>query len=248
MTIESELDLAGLREIGRIVGLILQEMMRKTEPGMTSAELDQIGKKLLQHYDAESAPKSVYDFPGYTCISVNEEAAHGIPGGRVIRAGDMVNIDVSAHKNGYFGDTGASFVVPPATALQKRLLHATKQALENACKSATAGAGINQIGKAIQTTAKAKGFKVIRNLCSHGVGRSLHEYPEEIPPYFDASDTRRLHEGLVITIEPFLSTRHSSIFERDDGWTLAAPAGNLCAQFEHTMVITRGKPELLTLV
>jgi methionyl aminopeptidase len=248
MTIENEQDLAGLREIGRIVGTILKQMMQRTEPGMTTAELDQIGKELLDYYEAVSAPNSVYGFPGYTCISINEEAAHGIPGERVIQAGDMVNIDVSAQKKGYFGDTGASFVVPPASALQKRLLHATRQTLANACSVATAGAGINAIGKAIQTTAKAKGFKTLRNLCSHGVGRSLHEYPEEIPPYFDARDKRQLHEGLVITIEPFLSTRANSVYERDDGWTLAAPAGNLCAQFEHTMVITRGKPELLTLV
>lgn len=246
MTIESEQDLQALREIGRIVANVLRQMQDLVEPGMTTLELDNVGKALLDKYDAESAPKLSYDFPGYTCISINEEAAHGIPGPRVIKAGDMLNIDVSASKNGYFGDTGGSMVVPPSTALKNRLIHATQLALRNACVAATAGARINRIGKAVQTTAKKRGFKIIRNLCSHGVGRSLHEYPEEIPGYFDPNDLRELHEGLVITIEPFLSTKCTEVETLDDGWTLAAPVGNLSAQFEHTMLITRKAPILLT--
>ncbi|WP_096085043.1 type I methionyl aminopeptidase [Agaribacterium haliotis] len=247
MTIETDEDLQQLKHIGKIVALVLKEMQRRTEPGMTTRELDQIGEALLDFYGAKSAPKITYGFPGHTCISVNEEAAHGIPGARVIQPGDVVNIDVSAEKNGYYADTGGSFVVPPSTYLKDKLIASTKLALARACQSARAGSPINAIGKSIQAVAKQRGFKIIRNLCSHGVGKALHEEPKEIPGYYDASDRRRLHDGLVITIEPFLSTKSSFVDETSDGWTLVGHKKNLSAQFEHTMVIRKGQPLLVTL-
>ncbi len=246
MTIETDEDLKKLRDIGRIVAVTLQEMMSQTEPGMTTSELDQIGKQLLEYYGAKSAPKVTYGFPGYTCISINEEAAHGIPGTRVIQPGDVVNIDVSAEKDGYYSDTGGSFIVPPSDYLKDKLISSTKLALREACRSAKAGNPINVIGKSIQKVAKQKGFRVIKNLCSHGVGRGLHEEPKEIPGYYEPRDTRRLHSGLVITIEPFLSTKSRFVSESADGWTLVGHKENLSAQFEHTMVITKGAPLLLT--
>lgn len=246
MTIETENDLRELSAIGRIVALILKAMIKRTEPGMTTLELDMIGKELLETYEAQSAPMISYNFPGYTCISINEEAAHGIPGNKTIKAGDMVNIDVSAEKNGYFADTGGSFIVPPATKLKERLCYATQLALKEASNKARAGMPLNSIGKAIQKVAKSKGFKTIDNLCSHGVGRSLHEEPKEIPGHYVPGDKRRLHQGLVITIEPFLSTRSRYVTQEDDGWTLTGEQGNLSAQYEHTMVITKGKPIILT--
>ena len=246
MTIETDRDLHALQEIGRIVAITLRDMLRAVEPGMTTAELDQIGRGLLEHYEARSAPRISYDFPGYTCISVNEEAAHGIPGDRVIQPGDVVNIDVSAEKNGYFADTGGTCIAPPDSALKKRLLHATRVALKEASAVARAGQPINQLGKAVQKVAKRAGFKTIRNLCGHGVGRSLHEAPTEIHNYFQPRDRRVLHEGMVLAVEPFLSTRSRYVEEQADGWTLAAAPGNLSAQFEHTLVVTRGRPIVLT--
>src|SRR5690606_33579744 len=129
-----------------------------------------------------------YGFPGCTCISINEEAAHGIPGSRVIRAGDVLNIDVSAELDGYFADTGGTRVVPPATPQKARLCHATRTALAEAMKAARAGQPINRIGAAIERTAKRYGFRVIENLGSHGVGRALHEEPEHIAGYYDPAD------------------------------------------------------------
>jgi methionyl aminopeptidase len=246
VTIETEKDLRELRNIGRIVASILKEMKHRAEPGMTTAELDQVGKELFDYYGAKPAPKVTYNFPGYTCISINEEAAHGIPGNRIIQPGDIVNIDVSAEKNGYFADTGGSFVVPPSNFLKDKLISSTKLALAEACNSAQAGRPLNVIGKSIQRVAKQKGFRIIKNLCSHGVGRGLHEEPKEIPGYYEPRDKRRLHEGLVITIEPFLSTKSRFVTESSDGWTLVGGKQNLSAQFEHTMVITKGKPILLT--
>lgn len=246
MTVESEQDLQGLKAIGHIVASTLKQMMAYAEPGMTTRELDDYGQQLLEQQGARSAPQLAYNFPGATCISINEEVAHGIPGERVIRAGDLVNVDVSAELNGYYGDTGGSFVVPPIDPVKQRLCDSTQLALSKAMQAARAGQPLNQIGRAIEKVARRKGFRVVKNLCSHGVGRSLHEEPKEIPGYFRAEDRRRLHKGQVITIEPFLSTRSVYVIEADDGWTLMAAPGNLSAQYEHSMVITDGAPIILT--
>lgn len=246
MTIETQDDVVALQRVGRIVSLVLHRMLQAAEPGMRTRELDLIGEKLLEQHGAQSAPRLTYGFPGATCISINEEAAHGIPGERIIHAGDVLNVDVSAELGGYFADTGGTVVVPPSTAQKTRLCHATRTALAEAMKGARAGRPINGIGAAIERTAKAYGFKVIENLASHGVGRALHEEPEHIPGYFDPSDRRILQEGMVITIEPFLSTRSRVVDETGDGWTLAGASGNLSAQYEHTMIITKGAPLVVT--
>jgi methionyl aminopeptidase len=246
MTIETHDDVVALTRIGRIVSLVLQQMLDAAEPGMSTRELDLIGERLLAEHGARSAPKLTYNFPGSTCISINEQAAHGIPGDRIIRAGDVLNVDVSAELGGYFADTGGTVVVPPSTPQKTRLCHATRMALAEATKSARAGQPINGIGAAIERTAKAYGFKVIENLGSHGVGRALHEEPEHIAGYFDPTDQRLLHEGMVITIEPFLSTKSRIVNETSDGWTLAGVSGNLSAQYEHTMIITKGAPIVVT--
>lgn len=247
MTIESEQDLEGLKRIGHIVAKTMKLMMAYAEPGMTTRELDDYGRKLLEQHGARSAPELAYNFPGATCISINEEVAHGVPGDRVIQAGDMVNIDVSAELNGYYGDTGGSFVVPPIDPIKQRVCDSTQMALNKAMEVARAGRPLNHIGRAIEQVARAKGLRVIKNLCSHGVGRAIHEEPKEIPGYYRPKDTRRLHKGQVITIEPFLSTRSVYVNEGDDGWTLMAAPGNLAAQYEHSMVITDGEPIILTL-
>jgi methionyl aminopeptidase len=246
MTIETQDDVVALRRIGSIVSKTLQRMLDAAEPGMTTRELDQLGERLLVEAGARSAPRLTYDFPGATCISINEEAAHGVPGDRIISAGDVLNVDVSAELGGYFADTGGTIVVPPGNPLKTRLCHAARTALAQAMTCARAGGSINGIGAAIERTAKAYGFKVVRNLGSHGVGRALHEAPEHIAGYFDPSDKGLLREGMVITIEPFLSTRSDTVTEGPDGWTLVGARGNLSAQYEHTMIITRGSPIVVT--
>ncbi len=246
MTIESQDDVIALQRVGRVVSLVLQTMLDAAEPGMTTRELDAIGAKLLDEHGARSAPQLTYNFPGATCISINEEAAHGVPGDRVIAAGDVLNVDVSAELGGYFADTGGTCIVPPATPLKTRLCHATRAALQAAMKQARAGARLSNIGRAIERTADAYSFRVIENLASHGVGRALHEEPEHILGYHDPRDTRVLKEGMVITIEPFLSTRSRWADDKGDGWTLVGAPGNLSAQYEHTMIITRSAPIVVT--
>ncbi|HST45624.1 MAG TPA: type I methionyl aminopeptidase [Luteimonas sp.] len=246
MTIETEDDVAALRRIGRIVARVLQAMLDAARPGMTTRELDALGEELLERHGARSAPRLTYDFPGATCISINEEAAHGVPGARVIQPGDVLNVDVSAELDGYFADTGGTIVVPPGDARKGRLCDATRTALDRAMAAARDGQPLNGIGAAIQQTARAHGFRVIENLGSHGVGRALHEAPEHIPGYFDPRDRRRLRAGMVITIEPFLSTHSRRVSESSDGWTLVGTPDNLSAQYEQAMIITRGDPIVVT--
>lgn len=247
MSINSEKDLEGLRRVGGVVARCLQHMQAKLEPGITTLELDAIGGAFLASHGARSAPKLTYNFPGFTCISVNEEAAHGIPGAKIIRAGDLVNIDVSAELDGFFADTGGSAIVPPESKLHLRLCAAARKALDNAMNEARAGAKLNRIGHAIESEATKNGFTVIENIGSHGVGRALHEEPGFIAGYYDKKDRRVLEENQVITIEPFISSGARQVFDSGDGWTLVTNPGIFTAQYEHTLVITKGKPLIMTL-
>jgi methionyl aminopeptidase len=244
MTIETAEDLEGLRRIGRVVALTRDTMAARVAPGICTRELDDIGRRVLDAQGARSAPERI-GFPAATCISVNDEVAHGIPSDRVLCKGDLINIDVSAELDGYFADTGASFPVGRVPGRLHALLAATGQALSDAMKEARAGRPIRNVGRAVQRRARASGFSVIDSLCGHGVGRDLHE-PPSISNRFDPRDRSRFWEGLVMTIEPFLTTRATSVYEEDDGWTLKTPDGSWGAQFEHTLVVTAGEPLVLT--
>ncbi|WP_341704852.1 type I methionyl aminopeptidase [Ferrovibrio sp.] len=246
MTIETEEQLEMLRRVGGVVAAVCRLMGSRLEPGMTTRELDEIGRAALEQEGCRSAPVLMYNFPGATCISVNHAVAHGIPDDTRIRPGDMVNIDVSAERDGIFADTGASFIVPPARPEQERLCQTTRKALNRAVQVVQPGRRLNTIGRAIERTARAHGYTVIRNLGSHGVGNSLHEAPGFIPSYYEPGDRRMLTEGMVITIEPFLSTGADFAEEMDDGWTLATDEGVLTAQYEHTLVITKRGPIVVT--
>lgn len=248
MTIDSDRDLQGLLAAGKVVANCLVFMQEQARPGMTTAELDAVGAAYLKKHGAESAPIKAYAFPGATCISVNEEVAHGVPGRRVLRAGDLVNIDVSAYLDGYVGDTGGSFVLgAPATDVQARLCDAARRARDEAIREVSAGRELRLIGRTVEQVARDAGFVVIRNLGSHGVGRSLHEDPQFIAGYEDRTDRRRFHEGMVLTVEPFLTNGKTVAREGTDGWTLLNGRGTLSAQYEHTLIVTKGAPIITTL-
>jgi methionyl aminopeptidase len=245
MTIENQDDFEGLLRIGKILGKALRTLAARVEPGMTTAELDEIARTLLESQGARSAPQLAYNFPGTTCISLNDEAAHGVPGPRAIQAGDLVNIDLSAELDGYYADTAASVPVPPASAERRRLCEFARRARQAGVAAARAGRPVYAIGKAAELEARRGGFTVIRNLPGHGVGRSLHEKPS-IPGHFWPLANQPLTEGLVITVEPFLTTGADHVVDGEDGWTLKTPDGSPCAQFEHTLVVTRGRPIVVT--
>lgn len=246
MIIESPADLEGLKAAGRVVAQCIAEMKRQVRPGMTTAELDRIGEEFLSRHGALSAPKAMYDFPGATCISLNEEVAHGIPGKRVIKAGDLINIDVSAELNGYYSDSGVSFQISPSDERVERLCRSTEETMMAVIRHLRAGMKVNEIGKVMELEAKKRGYKVVRNLCSHGIGRALHEEPFEILPYYHPRDTMILQDGQVITVEPFLTKSAQFVEQQADGWTLTLPRGGRAAQFEHTIVVTREEPMILT--
>ncbi|RUT34631.1 type I methionyl aminopeptidase [Arsenicitalea aurantiaca] len=247
MTISNEEELRLLREIGRIVANVLAAMGKAIEPGMTTGELDAIGRRLLEAEGARSAPELIYAFPGATCISVNEEIAHGVPGRRRLMRGDLVNIDVSAEKDGFFADTGASFFVPPASKATERLCRDGRRAMWAGIGAVGAERPLSGIGQAIGAFARKNRYTLVRNLASHGVGRSLHEAPTEIATWPDRSERRVMKEGMVFTIEPFLSTGAEWAEDGDAPWTLLSEPRAPTVQYEHTLVVTRTGALVVTL-
>lgn len=247
MTISNEDELTLLKEIGRIVARTLNAMGTAIEPGMTTAELDGIGRSLLEREGARPAPELAYGFPGATCISVNEEIAHGVPGERRIAAGDLVNVDVSAEKDGVFADTGASFAVPPVTRALERLCRDGRRATWTGLRQVAADRPISAIGEAVGRFASRNGYTLVRNLASHGVGRSLHEEPREIATWPGARDRRRMTNGVVFTVEPFLSLGAEWAEDGEEPWTLFSIPRAPTVQYEHTVVATRQGPLVVTL-
>lgn len=246
MIVKNNEEIEALKKIGRIVAEVREAMKDATVPGITTKEIDEIGGRLLAERGAVSAPIDQYEFPGYTCISVNHEVAHGIPGSRVIQDGDLVNIDVSASYGGYFADTGISFVVGTADEKKQLLCDVAKSAFDRAMTKVKAGSSLNQIGKAVEREAKDNGLKVIKNLTGHGIGTSLHEEPQHILNYYDAWDKTLMKEGMVLAVEPFISENAEHIIELGDGWTFVTPDKSLVAQIEHTVIVTKDEPIILT--
>jgi len=246
MIVKNNEEIEALKKIGRIVAEVREAMKAAAVPGITTKELDELGGRLITERGAVSAPIDQYEFPGYTCISVNHEVAHGIPGSRVIQDGDLVNIDVSASFGGYFADTGISFVVGTADEKKQLLCDVAKSAFDRAMTKVKAGSSLNQIGKAVEREAKDNGLRVIKNLTGHGIGKSLHEEPQHILNYYDAWDKTLMKEGMVLAVEPFISEKAEHIIELGDGWTFVTPDKSLVAQIEHTVIVTKDEPIILT--
>jgi methionyl aminopeptidase len=247
MSIEKPEDLEALREIGRIVGLTIQEVRRYVRPGITTAELDEIGERFLSAHGAVAAPRRTYGFPGSIMISINDEAVHSVPGERRIEPGDLVKIDVTLERDGYYADAALTVAVPPVENLQHNLIQAAQAAFRKGARMARAGNRVNDIGRAVETEVRRRGFTVLRDLSGHGVGRSIHEEPQ-VPNVYDPRSNRRLTEGLVLTIEPIIANGASKVKTDDDRWTTRTVDGSLSAHYEHTLVITRDRPILLTQV
>ncbi len=247
MSITSDTDLSGMQKISKAVAITLKQMREHAKPGMSAKELDEYGGKILSDWGAASAPKLTYGFPGWTCISVNNEIAHGIPSKKkIFMEGDLINIDVSAELDGYWSDNGGSFVLGQDINNRLPLVNASKRILYTAISQINAGVRIADIGGLIETEAKKLHYKVIKNLVGHGVGRSLHEEPFEIPCYYDRTSSARFSQNSVVAIETFISTNATIAEEKGDGWTFVTKDGSFVAQHEHTIVVTNGKPIILT--
>jgi methionyl aminopeptidase len=254
MTADTDRDIAALKKIGHVCAQALNKMRHAARAGMTTGELDDYGRQLLEAEGARSAPEVMYEYPGATCISVSPVIAHGIPSDHVLETGELIHIDVSAELEGYYADTGESMVVPgedgqpdPTTPPElHRLLEATRATLHQALNAARAGQPLNAIGRTVQLEAQKRGYRVISELTGHGIGHSLHEAPAEIWNFANPRDRRILKEGAVLAIEPFLTTGIGRILEIGDGWSLRTADNAPAAQFEHTIMVRRGRPLLLT--
>jgi methionyl aminopeptidase len=245
MSIRSQVQFERLRAIGRIVRRALDAAAAQVRPGITTSELNDIGARVLEEEGAEPAPPKVYGFPGALCISVNEEAIHGIPGGRVVQPGDLVKLDLVAEKDGFYADAALTVVAGDAGEAARTLVRCAESAFHQSLRAATAGNRVHEIGRAVERETHRCGFEVMRELCGHGVGRTIHE-PPSVPNYYDPRCRARLTEGLVITIEPIIAAGSGDSLHAKNGWTVCTADGSLAAHYEHTVVITKGRPILLT--
>jgi methionyl aminopeptidase len=245
MSIQSENDLKQLRMVGRIVRLALNAMSAAVEPGVTTAQLDAVCARVLAENGATSAPKKVYGFPGAACISVNDEVVHGVPSTRVLCEGDLVKLDVTAEKDGFFADAAVTVRVGEVSATADNLARCAESAFRQAMRVARAGYRIYEIGRAVEREVRRSGFSVLREYCGHGVGKTIHEYPT-VPNYLDLNYRARLTDGLVVAIEPIIAAGGGRTTIDRDRWTVRTADHSLAAHYEHTVVITRGEPVLVT--
>lgn len=247
MSITKEAELIGMKRASEAVACTLKEMSAYARPGITTKQLDDYGAKVLSGFGAKSAPLLTYGFPGCTCISVNNEFCHGIPSdSRVLKEGDLINIDVSAELNGFWSDNGSSFVLGKDINQHQKLVEASKQILRRAIDNIKGGVRISDIGHLIETEARKRGYHVIKNLSGHGTGRSLHEEPGEIANYRNHFNQARFRKNSVVAIETFISTTSTYAETLNDGWTMVGNKGGFMAQHEHTIVVTDGRPVILT--
>jgi methionyl aminopeptidase len=245
MSVDTPEELAGLRRAGRVVAATLREVARRVRPGITTAELDAHAAQVFARHGARSAPALVYGFPGTICISVDDEAVHGIPGRRRLKAGELVKLDVTAELDGFFADAAISVPVGVVKPRVGRMAATAQAALRQGLKAARAGAPLNAIGAAVQEEAERRGCAVLGELTGHGIGRSIHEEPTVPSVYVPGLDAP-LREGTVITIEPILGLGSGDVRAGSDGWTILTADGAPSAHAEHTLVVTDGDPLVLT--
>lgn len=246
MIIKTEEELEGMKAAGYAAKRILNAMLERIEPGMNAKQLDDFAGELIKKNGANSAPIKAYDFPGNTCICVNEETAHGIPTkDKVFKEGDLVNLDVSLELDGYFSDTGTSFVLGEDIHGHNKLVEASKLVHKKALDQVRAGDDIFKLGWMVEFVTKQMGFTVVKALCGHGIGRSLHENPSNILNYYEPKIHGKFVDGMTVAIEVFISDKSEHIRQLEDGWTLMGLEG-YTAQQEHTIMVTNNKPIILT--
>jgi len=245
MSIQDERDLESLRAVGRIVRQVLDAMKAEVRPGVSTRHLDEVGARVMQEQGARSAPSMVYKFPGANCISLNDEAVHGVPADRQLKEGDLVKLDVTLEKNGYMADAAITVPVGRVSKQAEQLMLCAERAFHKAMLVARAGFRVLEIGRVVEREVRKSGFNVVRELGGHGIGRTIHELPH-VPNYADPQARQVMKEGLVITVEPIISSGSGKVITDKDGWTIRTGDHALSAHFEHTLVITSGAPILLT--
>ena len=243
--IKSPREIEFMRRAGGIASTILQALAKEVAPGRTTGEIDKLAAEMMREHDCKSAFLGYRGFPGYTCISVNEEVVHGIGGPRVIQPGDIVKIDVGIIKSGFIGDNATTIPAGDVPLETKRLLAVTEQSLFEAISHARAGRRLSDLCGSVEDFVKPQGFTIVREFVSHVVGRRLHEEPQ-VPNYRPAGKSPTLLPGMTLAIEPMVNAGVPSVRILDDGWTVITDDRKASAHFEHTVLITSGDPEILT--
>ncbi|HZS76767.1 MAG TPA: type I methionyl aminopeptidase [Ktedonobacteraceae bacterium] len=250
--LKSKADIQHIRETGRIVADILAELRMAVRPGITTGEIDELTVEALKRHNAKSSSLGYrhgpYRYPASLCTSVNDEVVHGIPGKRVLKDGDIITLDLAASYNGWHADSAITVPVGAIPAETQRLLKVTEEALYRGIAAARAGNRLQDIGRSVQRHVETAGFSVVRYYGGHGVGRSMHEDPAGVLNYVEPGYPNPvLRPGMVIAIEPMVNMGAKETRELADGWTVVTVDGSLSAHFEHTVAITEGDAEILTL-
>lgn len=229
----------------RMTAEVLEETLKLIEPGITTLELDRFAENMLRKIGGVPAFKGYRGYPGSVCVSVNEEVVHGIPGKRKLKNGDIVSLDFGVIHDGYYGDMAVTVPVGTVTEVKQKLMDVTKQSLEIGIEQAVDGNRLGDLSHAIEQHVVQNGFSVVRDYVGHGIGRQMHEDPQ-IPNFGIPNTGPVLRPGMVFAIEPMVNTGRYQVKTLNDGWTVVTIDGKPSAHFEHTIVITKDKPEVLT--
>ena len=235
-----------MRVAGQLVAAVLAELEEIVVPGITTGELDRIADAAIRRQGAIPSFKGYRGYPASACISINEQVVHGIPGGVILKEGDIVGIDLGAIANGWHGDSAITLAVGKVSPVAERLMKTTREALFAGIAEARVGNHLSDISHAIQQYAEKRGCSVVRDLVGHGIGRSLHEDPQ-VPNFGKPGRGPILEEGMTLAIEPMVNAGGYQVEILSDGWTMVTRDRSLSAHFEHTVAITEEGPDLLTL-
>ena len=244
--IKSEEEIALIREAGRAVGQVLQILAREAKPGVKGKQLDKIVRKEFAARGVKPTFLHYQGYPASVCISVNDEVVHGIPDERELREGDIVSIDLGATYEGFVGDAAITVGIGRISDEAASLIRTTESALHEGIAAARAGVPLGAVSHAIQAEVEREGFAVVREYVGHGVGRNMHEDPQ-IPNFGPSGRGPILRKGMVLALEPMVNAGDWRTRRHDDGWTVSTLDGRLSAHFEHTIAITDGDAEIMTL-
>ncbi len=246
INLKTKEDIAIMRKAGRVVSRALDLVGDNIRAGITTKELDVLVEDFILSCGAIPAFKDYHGFPASACISIDEEVVHGIPGDRTLKEGEIVSIDIGAVVDGFYGDAARTYAVGEVSESKKTLMDFTQKSLKAGIDKARAGNKLGAISAAVQDTAESNGYGVVRSLVGHGIGRSMHEEPQ-VPNFGSPDDGPELQEGMVLAIEPMINAGGFDVKTMPDGWTVVTSDGQPSAHFEHTVAITSGDPDVLTL-
>ena len=247
VTIKSEREIELMREAGRILAKVHEELGRTLVPGMSTKEIDRMCEDMIRSHGCVPSFLNYQGFPASVCISINDEVVHGIPDKhRYLEEGDIVSLDTGVIWKGYHSDAARTHMIGEVSGEARKLVEVTQQSFFEGIKYAKAGNHLNDISKAIQEYAESFGFGVVRDLVGHGIGTEMHEAPE-IPNFAQRRKGIRLAAGMTLAIEPMITAGRYDVVWEDDGWTVVTEDGSLASHYENTILITDGEPEILSL-